>query len=209
MQKSELLNKILERDVSITIEHILDNAKASSGGERDVNFFRFLLDNKLLIRTEAVLKRSQLDLPEEYYLDKYTKFHFESDRHFLCRTIIQDELLRLGINTMSSLSVGNMNILRANSNYDIVTENFDAIIDVGLTPARNYFRGLTDLRVRNYMITTYFDDYIDDIVFSVFTRSSAEAYLDVMKDYEEGFKQYSPNSYNYLESQSFDIKEEL
>ncbi|MCX7710292.1 MAG: hypothetical protein N2484_10650 [Clostridia bacterium] len=209
MKNSHLVDQLMKRDVSITLTHVLDNSKAASGGERDVNFLKFLIDNKLLVQSEGILKRSKLDAPEEYYLENYKKFHFESDRHFLCRTIIQDELKSLGIDSMSSMDIGNMDILRANSNYDIVTGDFSAIIDIGLTPARNYFRGLTDLRVKNYLITSYFDDYMDDIIFSVFTRSSNEDFLEALKDYEEGFKQYAPNSFAYLESREFDPKEEL
>lgn len=201
MHNGKLVDKLMRQDISITLPYVLGNSKADSGGDRDVNFLRFLIDNKLLLREEAILKRSNLNSPEEYYLDRYKKFHYESDRHFLCRTILQDELKGLGINTMAGLDIGNMNILRSNSNYDIVTEDFSTIIDIGLTPARNYFRGLSDLKVKNYLITTYFDDYIDDIIFSVFSRSDDEAYLEVLKDYEEGFKQYSSGSFTLSQAQ--------
>jgi len=148
----------------------------------------------LLYQKEVFLKRTNVGINEEYYLEHYKKMSYESDRHFLCRTIIQDELKRLGFETFSDMSVGDMNILRSNSNYDIVTTDFSTIIDVGLTPARNYFRGLTDLRVRNYLITTYFDDYMDDIIFGCFTRSNDDDFIVAVKDYQEGFKQYVPNN---------------
>ncbi len=190
MKNSTLLDNLSQREASITLEHILDNSKAASGGQRDVNFLRFLLDNGILVRTEASMKRSFLNFSEEYYHEKYKKLHLESDRHFLCRTAIQEEFKRFGIETLADIAAGDMNILRADGNYDLVTADFGTLIDIGLTPARNYFRGLTDLKVRNFLITTYFDDYMDDIVFAVFSRKDDQGFLEAIKDYQEGFKQY-------------------
>ena len=51
----------------------------------------------------------------------------------------------LGINTINWVEAGDIKILRSNSNYDIAAEDLSFIIDIGLTPARNFFRGLTDL----------------------------------------------------------------
>ncbi|MDK2799636.1 MAG: hypothetical protein PWP27_1367 [Clostridiales bacterium] len=184
LQNSKLLSKLEVKNISVTLEHILDNSKANSGGEKDVNFLKKLVADETLLLTQAILKRTALDINEEYYLERYKKINFETDQHFLCRTIIQDELKRMGIDTDHSVSVGDMNILHTNSNYDIVTDDFSVLIDVGLTPARNYFRGLTDLRVKNYLITTYFDDYIDDIIFAVFTRANDERFVQAVKHYE-------------------------
>jgi hypothetical protein len=187
------VDKLRQRDVSVTLEKVLDNSKANSGGERDTNFLKYLIDSKLLIQGEAVLKRTSTAISEEYYLERYRKMSYESDRHFLCRTVIQDELKKMHINTISCVDIGDMNILRSSSNYDIATEDHTAIIDVGLSPARNFFRGLTDLKVRNYLITTYFDDYMDDIVFSTFSRSNDKDYINAVMEYEEGFKLYTPD----------------
>lgn len=189
MKNSILINFLESREIAITLEHILENSKADSGGERDLNFFKYLIDQRLLlIKNEVILKRTNLNASEEYYLDRYKKGHFESDRHFLCRTIIQDELNKLGIKTESFVDIGNMSILRSNSNYDIALADFSATIDIGLTPARNYFRGLTDLRIKNYLITSYFDDYNDDVIFSNFTRGNDDDFINAIKDYEDGFK---------------------
>jgi hypothetical protein len=193
LKHSKLFDMLLIRDASITLEHVLDNSKADSGGQRDVNFLRYLIDNEILVRKELALKRATIGNSEEYYLEKYKKINYESDRHFLCRSIIQEELENLGINTINDISVGNMDILRSNSNYDIIAEDFSVLIDVGLTPARNFFRGLTDLKVKDYLITSYFDDYMDDIIFSCFTRSNDDTFIDALKDYQEGFKLYIPN----------------
>jgi len=193
LKNSKLLDKLHRREVSVSLENILDNSRADSGGDRDVNFLKFLMDNKLLVQDEVYLKRTNIDFTEEYYLERYKKAHFESVRHFFCRAIIQDELERLGFQTYDNMDMGNMEILRSNSNYDIVLDDLSAIIDVGLTPARNFFRGLTDLRVKNFLITTYFDDYMDDIIFSVFSRTDDDAFCDAVKDYVDGFKQYIPN----------------
>lgn len=193
MKQSKLFEKLEIRESTLTLKHVLDNSKADSGGERDVNFIGFLIDNRLLERGEAALKRTSIGTPEEYYLERYKKMSYESDRHFLCRTIIQDELKRLEIDTFAGLNIGNMNVLRANSSYDIVTADFSTIIDVGLTPARNYFRGLTDLRIRSFLLTTYFDDYMDDITFFTLNRKNDDYFIDAVKDYEEGFKQYIPS----------------
>jgi hypothetical protein len=192
LKKNKLSDILLFRDVSISLQHVLDNSKADSGGERDVNFLKYLLDNKLMVMNEAILKRSSPDIIEEYYLERYKRESYESDRHFLCRTVIQDELQKLGISTSFGAEAGNMAILRSSSNYDIVLDDFSAIIDVGLTPARNFFRGLTDLRVKDYLVTTYFDDYMDDIIFSVFKRENDSDFIEAIKDYQEGFKQYTP-----------------
>ncbi len=203
MISSNLLNKLEKRKLSVTLDNILDNSKAKSGGDRDLNFLVYLVDSGLLVLSEAVLKRTDMDFPEEYYLERYKKINFETDRHFLCRTIIQEELKKIGIITTSDLVAGNMDILRSNSNYDIVTEDFSALVDIGLTPARNYFRGLTDLKVRNYFITTYFDDYIEEIIFGVFGRVNDQDYLDAVKDYEEGFKLFVPNKENQSEDRNY------
>jgi hypothetical protein len=181
----KLTEKLLLRKSSVTLEHILDNSKAGSGGQRDVNFISYLIDNSLLNLEEAVLKRSEMDLPEEYYLQNYKKKINETSRHFLCRAIIQDELKKIGIESSSEIGLGNMELLRANSNYDIVTDDFTTAIDIGLSPARNYFRCLTDLRVTHYFLTAFFDDYIQDIVFSVFTRAANEEFIQAVKDYME------------------------
>lgn len=186
LKKNTLENILQFRNCTVTLEHILDNSKAGSGGRRDMDFLKYLVDNDYLILTEAILRRKDMDLPEEYYLERYKKYNYETDRHFICRTIIQDELKKHGINTYSGMSLGNMDILRSNANYDIVTEDFTAAIDVGLTPARNYFKGLTDLRIKHFYLTTYFDDYIEDIIFSVFTRDNDEEFLSIIKDYMEG-----------------------
>jgi len=193
LKHSKLFEMLQRRDISITLEHVLDNSKADSGGQRDVNFLMYLFDNEILIQKELILKRTAIDLPEEYYQGKYKKIKFESDRHFLCRSIIKEELERLGIMTIDDINVGNMDILRSNSNYDIVAEDFSVLIDIGLTPARNFFRGLTDLKVKDYLITSYFDDYIDDIIFSCFTRSDDDTFIEAIKDYQEGYKIYVPN----------------
>lgn len=194
MINSNIFDKLIKRDVSVTLDNILDNSKAESGGDRDLNFLKYLIGSGLLVLSEAVLRRTAMDFPEEYYLERYKKINYETDRHFLCRTIIQDELGKIGINTISDLGAGNMDILRSNSNYDIVVEDFSALVDIGLTPARNYFRGLTDLKVRNYFITTYFDDYIDEVIFGVFSRKNDQDFLDAVKDYEEGFKIFVPHA---------------
>jgi len=100
----------------------------------------------------------------------------------------------LGVNTLNWVEAGNINILRSNSNYDIAAEDLSFIADVGLTPARNFFRGLTDLRVKLYLVTNYFDDYIDDIIFEVFKRGDDNRFIDAVRDYEEGYKLYTPIS---------------
>ncbi|HHV98500.1 MAG TPA: hypothetical protein GXX36_02825 [Clostridiaceae bacterium] len=180
----KLLENLKFRENSVTLEHILDNSKADSGGRRDVDFLKYLIDNKALLLREAIMKRNKIGLPEVYYLDKYKKANFESSRHFLCRTMLQEELENLGIETMPFTDVGDMNILHENSNYDIVTTDLSATIDIGLTPARNYFRGLTDKRVQIYLITAFFDDYMDDIVFSAFSRTDDTRFFECIKDYE-------------------------
>ncbi len=203
MNNSALINKLGKREFNVTLDNILDNSKANSGGDRDLNFLKYLVDSDLLVISEAVLRRTEMDFAEEYYLERYKKINFETDRHFLCRTIIQEELKKLEINTISDIAVGNMDILRANSNYDIVTEDFTALLDIGLTPARNYFRGLTDLKIKNYLITTYFDDYIDEVIFGVFSRNNDLEYLNAVKDYEEGFKIYIPSPQNPSEDRMY------
>jgi hypothetical protein len=198
-----LIDRLTQKEISISIKKIFDHSKADSGGERDLKFLKYLIDSKLLNQSEHVLKRSSAGINEEYYLERYKKMNFESDKHFLCRTAIQDELKKLEIDSFGGIDVGNMNILRSNANYDIVTEDFSSIIDIGLTPARNYFRGLTDLKVKHYLITSYFDDYMDDVIFSCFTRSCDEYYLNAVRDYEEGFKIYTPDLQPDLEDRNF------
>lgn len=193
MEKRNLTDLLNQRDISIRLDEIFDTSKASSGGERDLNFLQYLMDQRLLIRRELVLKRKMIGINEEYFSGRYKKTRFESDRHFTCRAVIQEELKSLGINTMNSIDIGNMSILRENCNYDIVTEDFSTIINIGLTPARNYFRGLTDVRIQDFMLTNFFDDYIDDIIFSTFSRTDDAAFLNMVLDYENGFKTYSPS----------------
>lgn len=190
MQNSRLMDILVNHDVSVSLDNILQNSKASSGGSRDVSFLRSLLDNRQLMASEAILKRSSSDIPEEYYHENYKKLNMESDRHFLCRAIIQDELKKLGVETMVSVDLGEMNILRENSCYDVVLSDFSAAIDIGLTPARNFYKGLTDLRVKNYLITNYFDDYIDDIVFFVLSRNDDKAFIDAVKEFQATFDAY-------------------
>lgn len=205
LQQNKLMSKLIVKETNVTLENIAQNSKAGSGGERDLNFLKYLVDNNLLDMREAFLKRTSTGAPEEYFLDRYKKMSYESDRHFLCRTMIQDELMRMGINAYSDMTIGDMNILRANSSYDIMTDDFKTLIDVGLTPARNFFRGLTDTRVENYLITTYFDDYMDDIVFAVFNRVNDGNFISAVKDYEEGFKMYIPNPQEKYELPMADI----
>lgn len=193
MNNSKLVDILHVREVSVTLDNVMQNSKASSGGDRDVDFLKYLIDNKLLVQSEVYLKRTKQDFNEEYYTERYKKMSYESDRHFYCRVIIQDELCKLGIGTLNSVDAGNMDILRSNSNYDIATEDLSALIDIGLTPARNYFRGLTELRVKNFLITPYFDDYMDDIIFSCFTRSNDEGFNNAVREYQEGYKMYAPN----------------
>jgi hypothetical protein len=183
--------------------HILENAKADSGGERDINFLKFLVRTNLLKVNEMVLKRKIFDLSEDYYYGKYSKANLESNRHFLCRAIIEEELRNSGIKTYAGVDVGNMDILHSNSNYDIVTEDFGTLIDIGLTPARNFFRGLTEPRVRAYMLTNYFDDYTDNIIFNVFTKTNEQYFFDAIRDYEEGSKDYFPQSFQSDESRPY------
>ncbi|MCX7923522.1 MAG: hypothetical protein N3B21_16160 [Clostridia bacterium] len=203
MDNVKLSDILKQRDVSVTLENVLDNSRAHSGGHRDVNFLKLLIENKLLIRGEFSLKRTAIGVNEEYYLERYKKMRFETDRHFLCRTIIQEELKKFDIETFSGLNIGNMDILRCDSSYDITTEDFNIIIDVGLTPARNYFRGLTDLKVKNYLITTFFDDYMDDIIFCSFSRADDKLFLDALKDYQEGFKLYTPNPQEHFDERMY------
>lgn len=180
----KLVENLKFRENSLTLEHIIENSKADSGSRRDVDFLKYLVDNKILLLREAILQRRKIGLPEVYYIDKYKKANNESNRHFLCRAMIQEELENIGINTTSFMDMGDMNILRESSNYDILTSDLSAAIDVGLTPARNYFRGLTDKRMELFLITSYFDDYMDDIVFSVFSRADDNRFFECIKDYE-------------------------
>jgi hypothetical protein len=203
LQKSDLLQKLLLRESKLTLRHVLENSKADSGGERDVNFLAYLVDSGLLLHNEAILKRTAIGLGEEYYLERYKQMHYESDRHFLCRTMVQDELKRLGIDTFHGTGVGDMSILRSNSSYDIAAADFSVLIDIGLTPARNYFRGLTDTRVKNFLLTTYFDDYMDDIIFFNLFRSNDEDFLNAVRDFEEGFKMYAPNPQERQENRMY------
>ena len=180
----KLMENLDFRDNSVTLEHILGNSKADSGGRRDVDFLKYLIDNKILLLMEAIMKRNKIGLPEVFYLDKYKKANFESSRHFLCRAMLQEELENLGIETTPFIDVGDMNILHENSNYDIVTTDLTVAIDIGLTPARNYFRGLTDKRMQIYLLTAFFDDYMDDIVFSAFSRADDARFFECIKEYE-------------------------
>lgn len=192
MECDILMKKLNRINSTVSIEDIIDSSKADSGGSRDVNFLKFLLDNKILIREEAIFKRTITDYMESYFQKNYKKASFESTRHYLCRALIQEELMLLGIKTSNWVEIGDINILRANSNYDIAADDLSFIIDIGLTPARNFFRGLTDLRVKYYLTTNYFDDYIDDIIFVLFKRSDDNTFIDAVKDYEEGFRLYTP-----------------
>ncbi|WP_010244042.1 hypothetical protein [Acetivibrio cellulolyticus] len=194
MESDILMKKLTKRETTVSLENILDNSKADSGGDRDIHFLDFLLDNKLILQEEVILKRTIRDFKEDIFGEKYKKANYESTRHFLCRALIQDELALLDITTSSSTEVGNMYILRSSSNYDIVANDLSFIADIGLTPARNFFKGLTDIRVKYYLITTYFDDYMDDIVFTLFKRSNDTLFIDAVKDYEEGYKLYTPVS---------------
>lgn len=155
------------------------------------------------LQSEVYLKRTIKDFNEESHNEKFKKMNYESDRHFYCRTIIKSELSNIGIQTFFGVDVGNMDILRANSNYDIVTEDMSALIDIGITPARNYFRGLTEPRSRNFLITSYFDDYMDDIIFSCFTKADDASFLDAVREYAEGFKMYIPNPQTAAENEMF------
>ena len=65
---------------------------------------------------------------------------------------------------------------------------------MGLTPARNFFRGLTDPRVKYYLISTFFDDYMDDIILGLFKRSDDTSFIDAVRDYEDGYRLYTPIS---------------
>jgi hypothetical protein len=192
MKDSSLVGKLQKRPVSVSLDNIMQNSKASSGGERDVDFLKYLMDHRLLLLDEVLLKRTDIPFHEESYSEKYGKTSYESDRHYYCRAIIQEELQKMHLDTYNGIDVGNMSILRSNSNYDVVTQDFSAIIDIGLSPARNFFRGLTDLRVKNYLITSYFDDYMDDIIFACFSRSGNEDFLNAVLDYQEGYKEYKP-----------------
>ena len=192
MESDILMTKLNKINSAVSIDKLLDNFKADSGGDRDVNFLKFLIDNSLLLHEEVILKKTITDFNERYFKDKYKKSTSESTRHYLCRALIQEELKLLGVNTSNWVEAGNINILRSNSNYDIAADDLSFIIDVGLTPARNFFRGLTDLRVKFYLITNYFDDYIDDIIFEVFKRNDDDRFIDAVKDYEDGYKLLTP-----------------
>lgn len=157
-----------------------------------MNFLKFLVDNKLLLQEDAFLIRTITDFREETYMVKYKKMSHESTKHYLCRAILAQELEKLGIDTVPGTDAGNMNILRASANYDIAAKDLSFIMDIGLTPARNFFRGLTDTRVKYYLITSYFDDYMDDIIFCCLRRAEDKAFLDAVKDYEDGFKMFIP-----------------
>lgn len=196
--------KLVFRDISVSFDNVLDVAKASSGGQRDVNFLKFLVDSKLLVQEEAILARTITDFKEETYMQKYKKMRDESTRHYLCRAILTEELDKLGIDVVPGTDVGNMNILRANANYDIAAKDLSFIMDIGFTPARNFFRGLTDTRVKYYLVTTYFDDYMDDIIFCCLKRADDEAFLDAVKDYEDGFKMFIPEDSLSAGTENFD-----
>lgn len=182
---------LLERPLEITLEHLFSNLKVNSGGEQDTHFLKYLIDHQLLNLHEAVLKRTTVGTPEEYYLERYKKMSLESDRHYYCRAVIQEEFARRGISSMSSMNVGNMSLLRANSCYDIVTDDLSILVDVGLTPARNFFRGLTDTRTKVFLVTAFFDEYMDDIIFASFTRNKEKEFLDAVHRHEKGMIAYS------------------
>lgn len=192
MLSSLLIKNLNFRDISVSFDNVLDNARASSGGERDVNFLKFLMDNKLLLQKEAYLTRTNIDFREETYMNKFKKMNHESTKHYLCRAILMEELEKFGIDTMPGEDAGNMNILRSSASYDITARDLSFVMDIGLTPARNFFRGLTDTRVKYYLITTYFDDYMDHIIFCCLKRTNDKAFLDAAKDYEDGFKIFIP-----------------
>ncbi len=175
-------NKTLEFDI------VLENSKAHSGGERDFNFLKYLADSGLLMQSEYVLSRTIKDFDESFFSERYRKLRHETEKHYICRTLIQEELFKYGIRTYAGIDVGNMNVLRSNCSYDIVTYDFLQIIDIGLTSARNFFKGLTDLRVGGFFLTNYFDDYTDDIIFSCFTRSNDQDFLNAVADYEDSFR---------------------
>ncbi|MDQ2086102.1 hypothetical protein RBH29_06600 [Herbivorax sp. ANBcel31] len=183
MLNNLLMEKLISRDASVTMENVLCNSKSSSGGEEDLNFLKCLIDNKLLEQEEKILKRTNIDFNEALYEEKYPKMKYESSRHYFCRAIIQDELQKLGISTTYGSEAGNLNILRTSSNYDITAEDLSFLIDIGLTPARNYFKGLTDFKVKNYLISTYFDDYMDEIIFCSLKRNDDESFLEAVKNY--------------------------
>ncbi|NLD47713.1 MAG: hypothetical protein GX660_11015 [Clostridiaceae bacterium] len=186
------------RDTGTSFENILDNSKANSGGEQDLSFLRRLISNNLLETKEFALKRTVTDINEEYYQEKYRKMNYESTRHYLCRAVIQEELKKLGINNTCCVDVGNMDLLRSNSSYDIAADDLSFIIDVGLTPARNFFKGLSDLRVGYYLVTTYFDDYMDDIVFFALRRTNDELFLKELSGYKEEYRELVPESIETL-----------
>jgi len=171
-------------DPEITLRH----SKADSGGMRDYNFLMYLIDNKLLRIRQCYMKRTNIGAGEEYFMLKYKKFNYESDRHFLCRAAIKDEIVKMGFAFLTNIEKGDLNILRSTANYDIVTADSSTIIDIGLTPARNYFKGLTDLKIQGYLYTPFFDDYMDDILFTVFTRGNDKDFLDAVAEYEERYK---------------------
>jgi len=188
---SLLMPKLVFRDISVSFDNVLDVAKASSGGQRDVNFLKFLVDSKLLVQEEAILARTITDFKEETYMQKYKKMRDESTRHYLCRAILTEELDKLGIDVVPDRRRKHEHT-SANANYDIAAKDLSFIMDIGFTPARNFFRGLTDTRVKYYLVTTYFDDYMDDIIFCCLKRADDEAFLDAVKDYEDGFKMFIP-----------------
>lgn len=194
MESDILMTKLNRINSAVSIDTLLENFKSDSGGDRDVNFLKFLIDNSLLLHEEVILKKTITDFRESFFKKKYTKSNSESTRHYLCRALIQEEFKLLGVNTLNWVEAGNINILRSNSNYDIAAEDLSFIADVGSTPARNFFRGLTDLRVKLYLVTNYFDDYIDDIIFEVFKRGDDNRFIDAVRDYEEGYKLYTPIS---------------
>lgn len=193
MLVDKLIKSVHTREISTSIENILDNSKAESGGEQDLSFLWNLINSKLLEAEEIVLKRTVPDINEEYYQEKYRKMNYESTRHYLCRATIQEELKKLGINNTCCVDVGNMDILRSNSSYDIAADDLSFIIDVGLTPARNYFKGLSDIRVRYFLVTSYFDDYMDDIVFFALRRTNDELFLNELRAYKEEYREIVPD----------------
>lgn len=188
MKNNEFFNQLHPVEITMCAEELLEKTKAGSGGKRDLDFVKYLISNGLLKHSAYAFKRTEISMDTDKLLKHYKKMPLESDRHFSCRAAIQEEMVKLGVECIVGADAGDMNILRENSCYDIITDDFTILMDIGLTPARNYFRGLTDLRVQYFMVTNFFDSYMDDIAFSVFSRSQDEDFIRMIQDYEESFK---------------------
>ncbi|TYQ15531.1 UNVERIFIED_CONTAM: hypothetical protein Cloal_1998 [Acetivibrio alkalicellulosi] len=198
---SNLLDtKLTKREASVTMENVLFNSKSESGGKQDVNFLNDLISEKLLIQEEFILKRTNIDFREELYEEIYPKVSHESSRHYFCRAIVQEELKKLAIDTTYDTQAGDMSILRSSSIYDIAANDMSFLIDIGLTPARNYYKGLTDLKVKYYLISTYFDDYMDEIIFCSLKRTNDTSFINSVRNYEESFR----TNYSLGEEYKFD-----